>query len=165
MGLPAIVLGSCLSVVGIAGVPNVLGFWQAAKRRQPAAVDFQRPARTYENAKLVDARYGEFTVSVEKQLKATRPRLPKGAARLKAKRAEALAAVPKPAVTGWRRSVSFCCTGRRPEMAARTTGLSISRRMPENHDELDPRWGDAIVIYCARTIWTSQTLGAQGALP
>ena len=79
-------VGSWLSVLGIAGLPNVLGFWQAAKRRQPAVVDFHRPARTYESTTLVDARYGEFTVSVEKQLKADSPAVAKRAlARLKAR--------------------------------------------------------------------------------
>lgn len=162
----AIVLGSWLSVLGIAGVPNVLGFWQSAKRRQSAVVDFHRPARTYESTTLVDARFGEFAVSVEKQLKADAPAVAKRAlARLKAKRAEALAAVPEAARERLAKVRFFLLYGPKARNGGRNNGLAyFQKNAPEHHAELDPRWGDAIVIYCAQNYVDISDLWALKAL-
>ena len=46
-------------------------------RSRSAAVDYRRPERKYENVKLEDAKLGDVTVWVEKQLKADAPAVAK----------------------------------------------------------------------------------------
>ena len=158
----ALVLGTGFIVLGALGVPAATGFWQ-----RPSALDFRNPERQYERVKLADTKYGDVTVSVEKQLKADAPAVSKRAlARLKAMRAKALAAVPKPARAVGEGAV-FCLV--RAEGEKRRQGQRaeyFQKNAPEHHPELDRRWGDAIVIYCAQNyLAISDLCGAQGAVP
>jgi hypothetical protein len=165
----ALLVGSCLSVLGLAGGSVALGFWQApaaSTRSGPAAVDYRRTERKYESVKLVDTRYGDVTVSVEKQLKADAPAVAKRAlARLKAKRALALAAVPKSARERLAKVPFFLMYGPKAREGGKGSGLDyIQKNAPEFHEELDLRWGDSVVIYCAQNYLEISDLWALKAL-
>jgi hypothetical protein len=162
-------LGSWLLVLGAGSVPIALGFGQDSKaqaRRPPSTIDFRRPERAYESVKLVDAKFGDFTVSVEKQLKAEAPAVAKRAlARLKEKRAQALRAVPKPARERLAKVPYFLLYGPKAKNGGKDNGLEYFQKVaPDFHPELDRRWGDAIVIYCARNYVDITDLWALKAL-
>ncbi len=158
--------GSFLVVLGAGSGQVGTGFWQSARAQQAAALDFRQPERTYESAKLVDAKYGDVTVSVEKQLKADAPAVSKRAlARLKAMRAKALAAVPKPARERLAKVPFFVMYGPKARNGGKNNGLEYFQKdAPEHHPELDPRWADAIVVYCAQNYVEITDLWALKAL-
>ncbi len=163
----ALFLGSCVIVLGGAGSGTIAtAHGQVAKRRQARPVDFRRPARQYEIVKLADPRFGDFTVSVEKQLKTDTPAVAKAAlARLKAKRNEALAAVPKHAKEQLAKIRFFLLYGSKARNGGKDSGLEyFQKNAPEHHPELDPSWGDTVVIYCARNYVDISDLWALKAL-
>jgi hypothetical protein len=163
------VVGLCLSVLGIAGGSVASGRWQApktSKKSQPAAVNYRRTERKYESVKLADAKYGNATVSVEKQLKTDEPAVAKRAlARLKAKRALALAAAPKSARERLAKVPFFLMYGPKSRGGGKGSGLVyFQKNAPAFREELDLRWGDSIVIYCAQNYVEITDLWALKAL-
>jgi hypothetical protein len=167
VGRTALLLGgACVIVLG-AGIGSVAAeLGQVPKRRQPRAVDFRRPARQYESLTIADSKFGDLTVLVEKQLKADTPAVAKAAiARLKAKRAEALSVLPKPAREKLAKVRFFLLYGSKARNGGRDNGLEyFQKNAPEHHPQLDPRWGDAIVIYCAKNYVEISDLWALKAL-
>ncbi len=161
LGRAALALVSCAILFGMVNGAAARGFWQ-----QPATIDFRQPERQYEGVKLVDAKYGEVTVSVEKQLKAEAPAVSKRAlARLKTMRAKALEAAPKHARERLAKVPYFLMYGPKARNGGKPSGLDyIQKNGPEHHPELDPRWGDAIVIYCAKNYLDITDLWALKAL-
>ena len=150
---------------GIGSVAAELG--QVPKRRQPRAVDFRRPAqnRLRVHHSLMP-KYGDFTVSVEKQLKTDEPAVAKRAlARLKAKRALALAAAPKSARERLAKVPFFLMYGPKARGGGKGSGLVyFQKNAPAFREELDLRWGDSIVIYCAQNYVEITDLWALKAL-
>ena len=163
LGRAALAFGAGWLVLGVAVTTR---FWESASGQQAAALDFRHPERQYERVKLADAKYGDVTVSVEKQLKTDAPAVSKRAlARLKAMRAKALAAVPKEARERLAKVPFFVMYGLKARNGGKDNGLEyFQKNVPEHHPELDPRWGDAIVIYCAQNYVAITDLWALKAL-
>jgi hypothetical protein len=160
---------SSLIVLGTASASVFAALQQvskAPKPSRPAAVDYRRPERKYENVKLEDAKLGDVTVWVEKQLKADAPAVAKRAlARLKAKRREVLTLVPESARKRLAKVPFFLLYGPNATGGGRDNGLEyFQKNAPDHHPELDSRWRDAIVVYCAQNyvaitdLWASKSL-------
>jgi len=109
-------------------------------------VDYRDPPREY-----VTVRLGEWTVLVEKQLRADDPALAKEAlARLDKKLAEAMKALPEPSRATLKKLRIFLMYGPKARGGGRDEGLDyIAKTEPEYYKQLDPRWADAVIIYCA----------------
>lgn len=126
----------------------IAGAWPAARAAdgpQPP-VDYHKPARRYEPA---DA--GDWTILVEKQLLADAPDVAhKALARLREKLPQALEALPEAARPRLKKLQVFLMYGPKADGGGRDNGLEyFQKRAPAYHDEIDPRWADGIVVYCA----------------
>jgi hypothetical protein len=155
---------SCLIVLDAASGSVSAALWQVPKTPradQPLAVDYQQPRRKY-----VAAKRGNLTVWVESQLKAEAPAIADRALdRLKAKRGEALAVLPKHARERLANVPFFLLYGPKARGGGRNNGLEYFQKdAPDRHEKLDPRWGDAIVVYCAQNYLDISDLWAMKAL-
>ena len=138
--------------------------WQAIATRQPPAeptINYRRPVREYRDVRMDDMR-----VSVEKQLQDEAPQVGKKALeRLKALRTQVLASLPLKASKQLRRLSFFLMYGPKAKGGGRSNGLDyIQKDAPRFHPELDSRWGDAIVVYCAQNYIDISDLWARKAL-
>jgi hypothetical protein len=109
-------------------------------------VDYHTPARTYQAVRV-----GSLTVSVEKQLLTEAPETARRAlARLERKVAEALEALPARSRGELRSIPLFLMYGPEARGGGRDNGLEYFQKDAPDHDRrLDPRWGHAVVVYCA----------------
>jgi len=154
-GYAAPLIASSLIVLGATGALASSALSQGprtSKRQQPREVNYRKPPRTYEKVALEDGKPGDVTVWVEKQLKADAPAIADRAlARLKATRAKALAVVPKRERARLAKIPFFLLYGPKAQNGGRDNGLEyFQKQAPDHHQNLDPRWRDAIVVYCAR---------------
>lgn len=86
-------------------------------------------------------------------------------ARLEAKRAEVLETVPSRARERLVRIPFFLMYGPKAPGGGKSNGLEyFQKNAPEHHGELDPRWHDAIVVYCAQNYLDISDLWAKKAL-
>jgi len=138
--------------------------WQEPATPQPPAqraINYRQPVREYK-----DVRMGDMKVAVEKQLQAEAPQIAaKALARLKSERTHALAALPAKASKQLGGIPFFLMYGPKAKNGGRNNGLEyFQKNAPRQHPELDRRWGDAIVIYCAQNYVEISDLWAQKAL-
>lgn len=85
--------------------------------------------------------------------------------RLKSERTRALAALPAKASKQLGGIPFFLMYGPKAKNGGRNNGLEyFQKNAPRQHPELDRRWGDAIVIYCAQNYVEISDLWAQKAL-
>jgi hypothetical protein len=162
----AVVVAACLVLPGIVSAPSGNRFGNVARGAQEKMVDFRNPAREYEKVKLTDSKYGDVAVFVEKELKAVDPSIVKKAvARLKEKRAEVLALVPKDAQKRLAKVRFFLMYGSKAKNGGKDSGLEyVSEPAPDFHSELDPEWRDVIVIYSAQNYVETSDFWATKAL-
>ena len=127
----------------------------------PEVVNYREPLREFRQVRV-----GGWAVSVEKSLQAGSPDVARRAlARLAARRAKVLAAVPAPARERLARVPFFLMHGPEARGGGRDNGLEYFQKdAPEHHPELDPRWKDAIVVYSARNYLDISELWATKAL-
>ena len=138
--------------------------WQEPATPQPPAQrtsNYRQPVREYK-----DVRMGDMKVAVEKQLQAEAPQtVAKALERLKSERTRALAALPAKASKQLGTIPFFLMYGPKAKNGGRNNGLEyFQKNAPRQHPELDRRWGDAIVIYCAQNYVQISDLWAQKAL-
>jgi hypothetical protein len=155
---------SWLIVLDAASASVSAALWQVPKTPQadqPLEVDYQQPRRKY-----VAAKRGNLTVWIESQLKAEAPAIADRALdRLKAKRGEALAILPKHARERLANVPFFLLYGPKARGGGRNNGLEYFQKdAPDHHEKLDPRWGDAIVVYCAQNYLDISDLWAMKSL-
>ena len=125
------------------------------------AINYRQPVREYK-----DVRMGDMKVAVEKQLQTEAPQIAaKALERLKSERTRALAALPANASKQLGGIPFFLMYGPKAKNGGRNNGLEyFQKNAPRQHPELDRRWGDAIVIYCAQNYVEVTDLWAQKAL-
>jgi hypothetical protein len=162
-------LGSLLFFSGLinalsAGGSMLAAAWQEAATPQPPAqqaINYRQPVREYK-----DVRMGDMKVSVERPLQAEAPQFAaKALERLKAERTRILAALPSKASKQLRTIPFFLMYGPKAKGGGRSNGLEYFQKdAPQGHPELDRRWGDAIVIYCAQNYAQISDLWARKAL-
>jgi len=138
--------------------------WQEPATPQPPAqraINYRQPVREYK-----DVRMGDMKVAVEQQLQAEAPQIvAKALERLKSERTRALAALPAKASKQLDRIPFFLMYGPNAKGGGRNNGLEYyQKNAPRQHPELDRRWGDAIVTYCAQNYVEISDLWAQKAL-
>jgi hypothetical protein len=123
--------------------------------------NYRQPVREYRQVQIDDVK-----VAVEKQLQDECPEVAKKAlARLKAKRAQVLTALPSKASKRLGRIRFFLLCGPKAKHGGRNNGLDyIQNDAPRHHPELDRRWRDAIVVYCAQNYLDLSDLWAVKAL-
>jgi hypothetical protein len=128
----------------VAGAPFASADDKTPPPQQP--VNYNKPARQYEKA---DA--GDWTVLVEKQLLSEAPDVAdKALARLKEKLPQAMDALPEASHAKLKKLKFFLLYGPKAKGGGRDNGLEyFQKHAPEKHDNLDPRWGGSIVVYCA----------------
>jgi hypothetical protein len=112
----------------------------------PASLNFREPRRNY---KVVQR--GSRTVMVEAQLQEEAPDIARSALdRLDKNIARALDALPKHTRASLARLPFYLMYGPKAREGGKDNGLDYVRKgQPDHHKELDPRWSDSIVIYCA----------------
>jgi hypothetical protein len=112
----------------------------------PAAVNFREPRRNYKGVQR-----GGRTVRVEAPLQDQAPDLARRALdRLDKNVAKALAALPNHARASLDKLPFYLMYGPKARDGGKDNGLDYVRKgQPDHHKELDPRWSDSIVIYCA----------------
>ncbi len=138
--------------------------WQEPATPQPPAqraINYRQPVREYR-----DVRMGDMKVAVEKQLQAEAPQIAaKALERLKSERTRALAALPAKASKQLGGIPFFLMYGPKAKNGGRNNGLEyFQKNALRQHPELDRRWGDAIVIYCAQNYVQISDLWARKAL-
>jgi hypothetical protein len=138
--------------------------WQELATPQPPAqraINYRQPVREYK-----DMRIDDMKVAVEKQLQAEAPRIAaKALERLKTERTSALAALPAKARKQLAGIPFFLMYGPKAKGGGRNNGLEYFQKIAaEQHPELDRRWGDVIVIYCAQNYVDISELWALKAL-
>ena len=138
--------------------------WQEPATPQPPAqraINYRQPVGEYK-----DVRMGDMKVAVEKQLQAEAPQIAaKALERLNSERTRALAALPAKASKQLGGIPFFLMCGPKAKNGGRNNGLEyFQKNAPRQHPELDRRWGDAIVIYCAQNYVQISDLWAQKAL-
>jgi hypothetical protein len=155
---------SWLIVAGAASGRACSALWQAPPRPQApqsVEVDYRRTQRKY-----VAVKRGDMNVWIEKQLKDETPDVVSRALdRLRAKRTEALAVLPKRARDRLVKVPFFLMYGPKAEGGGRNNGLDyFQKNAPDFHQKLDRRWRDAIVVYCAQNYLDITDLWARKAL-
>ncbi len=152
-----------MNAVTASGTPSLAAWQEPAATQPPArhAISYRRPVREYK-----EVRMGDMKVAVEKQLQAEAPQIAaKALERLKAERTRALAALPAKAAKQLGKIHFFLMYGPKAKGGGRNNGLEyFQKNAPEQHPELDRRWGDAIVVYCAQNYVQISDLWAQKAL-
>jgi len=162
-------LGRLLLFSWLMNAPPANGSMWPATCQEPAtpqppaqrAINYRQPVREYK-----DVRMGDMKVAVEKQLQAEAPQIAATALeRLKSERTRALAALPAKASKQLGGIPFFLMYGPKAKNGGRNNGLEyFQKNAPRQHPELDRRWGDAIVIYCAQNYVQISDLWAQKAL-
>jgi hypothetical protein len=161
---PRLILLCALSISLTARDLILAAAWQAIATRQPPAeptINYRRPVREYRDVRIDDLR-----VAVGKQLQDEAPQVGKKALeRLKALRTQVLNALPLKARKQLRRIPFFLMYGPEAKGGGRSNGLDyIQKDAPRYHPELDSRWGDAVVVYCAQNYIDISDLWARKAL-
>jgi hypothetical protein len=112
----------------------------------PSPVNFREPRRSYK----VVLRSGR-TVMVEAPLQDQAPDLARRALdRLDKNVAKALDTLPKHARASLDKLPFYLMYGPKARDGGKDNGLDYVRKgQPDHHKELDPRWSDSIIIYCA----------------
>lgn len=118
----------------------------AAAQDEPV-INYRIPKREY-----VAVRVGSHSFQVEKSLQTADKAIAKKAMDRLVKNADqALKTLPKPASDGLRNIRYFLMHGPKARGGGRNNGLEyIQKNAPPHHPELDPRWGDSMVLYCAQ---------------
>ncbi len=135
----------CLAVYG--GPP--LASAQECKTPLPPPqkyIDYRQPPREYATTHL-----GKWAVMVEKQLQADAPGIAeKALARLTKKLDEAMKALPGSSHAKLQKLPIFLMYGAKAKGGGRDNGLEyIQSSGPEHDKQLDPRWRNVVIIYCA----------------
>ncbi len=158
-------IASCLIVADAASgrVASALGQVppETANANQSVEVDYRRTQRKY-----VAEKRGDLKVWVEKQLKDETPDVVERALdRLKEKRSEVLAVLPKRARDRLVNVPVFLMYGPKAKGGGRNNGLDyFQKNAPDFHQKLDRRWRDVIVVYCAQNYVNISDLWALKAL-
>lgn len=116
-------------------------------------VNFREPRRKYEPA-VADG----WTIMLEKQLRSEAPELAKKAAdRLSGNLAAAIAAFPETARARLKKVRIFLMYGSKADGDGRDSGCEYFQSIaPDHYKNLDPDWGNSIVIYSAENyLWQS----------
>lgn len=132
---------------GIA-VPGILNAETDAAAQEAPVANYRVPRREY-----VAAKVGSYSFQVEKSLQtADRKIAQKALDRFVKNIDKALETLPKPASTDLRNIHYFVMHGPKAPGGGRTNGLEyIQTNAPSLHAELDPRWGNSMILYCTRT--------------
>jgi hypothetical protein len=139
------------SVIGVAtagwAVPGSQNASTVASAQDMPVINYRVPRREY-----VAIKAGSLSVQVEKSLQTADKAVAKKAMdRLVKNVGKALETFPKPAADGLRDIRFFLMHGPQASGGGKTNGLEyIQASAPPYHPELDPRWGDSMVLYCAR---------------
>jgi hypothetical protein len=117
---------------------------KSAPQRPP--VNYHTPARQYEKTSEAG-----WTVMVEKQLMSEAPDVAaKALARLKEKLPQALAALPDSSHALLKQIAFFLMYGPKAANRGRDSGLEYFQKSASlKRDDIDPQWGNNVVIYCA----------------
>jgi hypothetical protein len=109
-------------------------------------VDYRQPPRQYTTTHV-----GKWTIMVEKQLEADAPAITRQAlARLTKKLGETVKALPDPLGAKLQTLRIFLMYGPKAKGGGRDNGLEyVQKNAPECYKQLDPSWGDSVVIYSA----------------
>jgi hypothetical protein len=110
-------------------------------------INYRIPRREYVTVKV-----GSYLFQVEKSLQTADEAIAKKAMdRLVKNLDKALETLPEPASDGLLNIHCFLMHGPKARSGGRSSGLDyIQKNAPAYHSELDPGWGDSIVIYCAQ---------------
>ena len=163
------VLGGLLLFSGKIDALPAVGSMVAAATQEAASpppdtqkgTSYRQPPREYKQVRMDDVK-----VAVEKQLQTEAPQVAaKALDRLKAERTEILAALPAKASKQLGHIPFFLMYGPKAKGGGRNNGLEyIQKDAPRFHPELDRRWGDSFVVYCAQNYIEISDLWARKAL-
>ena len=110
-------------------------------------INYRIPRREY-----VTVTIASHSFQVEKSLQTADKAIAKKAMNRLVKNVDtALETLPRPGSDGLRKIRYFLMHGPQARGGGRTNGLEyIQTNAPPHHPELDPRWGDSMVVYCAQ---------------
>jgi hypothetical protein len=133
----------------------------AQTRTDRPVINFRDPQRQYDTVKV-----GDFTFSVEHQLRVERPAIATRAVnRLARERLAAIATLPPQYADEFRRVPFFLMYGTRAAAGGHSNGMAYTRKdAPRFHPELDPRWGHSIVVYSAENYSVQSDFWARKAI-
>jgi hypothetical protein len=149
------------SVAGVLAAGSAVRGNRTASAGDAPVIDFRVPRREY-----VAVKVGAHSFQVEKSLQtADKPLAKKAMDRLVKNADSALEAFPKQAADGLRTLRYFLMHGPNARGGGKTNGLEyIQSKAPPFHPELDPRWADSMVVYCAHNYVELSDLWAKKAV-